>query len=694
MLTMNLISLRSSGTIVFKLSFSSFSASLGKGLTISGGTLSTTNVCPFRDANDKTSPDSSLCPDNGDQQLYLVGVGLPAGSSSAIVTAAICITQPNWIKFLATTPLDSYQVGPYTLSQVQLNAWTGAQAKPFDSNLGLPDLVTDGTQINVEICGTFQISIPSFTTSQKVGCARLDPAGTGYAVLGQIGTLDGVGIGWTNIAAKPMASIRLWSNNVPLQTNIVVIGGTLVVPAKVLSMLGFTDQQTATITGAVSKSGLTVTASAIPYNIGFGSAPLVFQVTSVQTTLAITGSGSITPTVATSFQAITSGTFGWPPLSFDRDIVVNINFNPSDGTATADAGATGSTSESNDGLTPATKLQDASSATFVWNNAFGIPGLNLWYFSVSFQMSRNGRLSGSSMGMVAYLDPKGSGILSGTDWLYSTITYSKIPASACIAFGFDGTGTKTKVNIKNVLYSSKFLFGITDTGCTTELGPTLPPKFVGFSFSSTIGGASFDISLLLTSDGYYGKVAVKEVTIAGVYYPSVTLQVQVGIDSSGQVTDSTSVMFDGTMICEVGQFYSNVKLYRGTNDVSQHIKVTGADIVFKGSEFSIPEFGFEVDVDTPATGCATISSYFYGKVIMKSTTFSIDRAGIVLKCGKIQIFQLWITFSHYRYVTWWVILSQRSRYSWRIAFLALQRLEPSNQVRQSQDRLLDQHTVY
>lgn len=646
--TRSSLALRQDGTFNFQLKYKLQPITLNSnGLKITKATLTLTNLCPFRD--DQRNADSEACPPNGDKQLYLASPAISL-STGATASGAFCLTQSSWVKFMASS-IASFTAGPVTLTNAELFIWTGAATSgQYDPNLLLPNW-GDAT-LNVQVCGTFSFPIPSYTTASTAGCARLYTQNSNYhVIIGQTGTLTGLGIGWTDIKSTP-PTITLYGQSVQLVASSAVVAGTLTVPTKLLAQLGLGSSTTVQITGLVSSSGITTTLT-LPLTIGYSKPPLVFQISNLAATLQITGASSWTLNGTASVKA----TIGWSPNTFTKTIVVGVTSSETSDGAQVEAGNQGDSSDENDGLTPSTKLSDPPSATYIWpDNAFGIPGFNLWYLSLTFTIS-SGTPSGYALALVGYLDPtKTAGVLTGTDWLYSGLSFSTMPSSQCVVFAFDGTGTNTGISIKDVLIAKKFQFGYSSTGCTVPGLPdgiTLDANFFGFLFWSTIGNSgSFLIAVKKSSTGFQGQVGVTDFTLAGITYQSVQLSVSVTMDpSTGQATDS-DVSFQAQMKTDIGTFSASVDCSKGTNGIDQSIQVSGADIAFKsGTDFSIDSFAFSVVVQMPAGGgCGYFDTAASGSITMKNSKFTLDDAEIAINCGKVYKFVLWFTYSHYQ--TW------------------------------------------
>jgi len=386
-----------------------------------------------------------------------------------------------------------------------------------------------------------------------------------------------------------------------LMTGTKTVSGTWPVPDKLAKELGVTPVlTTCDVTGTVGQAGIEVGGTCAA-NIALGAEPLKFGLSTVDAKIALSNA---TWTFAAS--TVVDATFGWAPLAYNFPMTFTLNSDQSSDGASAATDAGGTSTEAVDGDTPATALKQPQSAKFVWPNAFGITGLNLWSLTANFKL--NG-LSVPAVGfqVINYLDPtKFKGVLSGTDWLFSSLTLSNQQTTPCFAFGFDGTAGNARVNIKDVLLASKFAVGVAKSGC--RVGQlNLPAGFSGLVLQSTVGGGQVNLQLQRSgSTTFAGTTSVKNVAISGVSYPNVALTVNVVQDASGNLISSV-VQFSGDMSTEIGTFASTVDLSKGTSGLTQSLTVTGGNIVFSSASngFEIKSIGFSATISSPASGCAS-----------------------------------------------------------------------------------------
>jgi hypothetical protein len=608
------------------------------------GSLSFGTQCPFR--NQDNTPDMTKCPvvKAGHSPIY-------ASLTSAIlndrhnITGGLSLTyasfenQLPWFR-MESARLDAINVGLVSISDSSLVIWYGPRKDSYDPKMALPDLSASTDGFSLEYCGKFTISVPQITNLAKSGCARPSPAGW---VIGQSGIQTGLGIAWTsltNFKNGPLPNASFYNVAKKLIKDVGTVSGKWPLPGKLGNELGVPGQY-CKVTGT-AKNGIDLTGEC-PVNIGLGEAPLVWKLSQVHAFIHLGGAGgkfkASAPTIAS---------FGWAPLVYQMPL--NVTLKSSDARAMSmvvSAHGVGKTTESHDGLTSATALKNPKEAKFLWENAFGITGLKLWSLTATFQWTGLG-VPQVGFQLVSYLNPsKFAGLMTGTDWMFSSLTLSNQQATPCFAFGFDGSRGNSRLNIKNVLVASKFAVGVAKSSCSVG-SLSLPAGFSGLILESQIGGGSFSIQLQRSGHTLFqGKAGVTNVNIAGVSYPQIELNVVVQQDANGNV-QTQSVQFTGDMSTQIGTFASIVSLDMGTNGLTQTLTVTGANIVFSSASngFEIKSIGFSATIFAPASGCSSWGAGFAATIKMKDKTYSVNQASLSFSCGTLTSFVFSMSISH------------------------------------------------
>jgi hypothetical protein len=618
-------------------------------VSITQGTLTFSNQCPFR--NNTKQPDMTKCPTPTNATapaLYASLTGAIINNKGRVtggfsLNAGAFESSSQWVR-LEGTGLNPINAGVVTITDPQMVVWSGARQDAFDEAMVLPDVSAATSGYGIEFCGGFSIEIPNLVNLAKSGCARPTPQGF---VVAQNGITNGLGTAWTSMTSFMNGSLPSVSfNGVAKQliSNTKTVSGTWPVPDKLAQELGVTQAvTTCDVTGTAGQSGLELGGICLA-NIALGTEPLKLSVSSLDITLVVT-----TDTWTFSGGTSISATFGWAPLAVSIPMSFTISSNSTSDGATAGTDAGGTSSESVDGDTAATALKTPQDAKFIWPNAFGITGLNLWAMTTNFKL--NGLTTAPAVGfqIINYLDPtKFKGVLTGTDWMFSSLSLSNQQTTPCFAFGFDGSTGNSKVSIKDVLLASKFGVGVAKSSC--KIGSlNLPAGFSGLVFQSTLGGGSFNIQLQRSgTTTFAGTASVKNVALSGVQYPNVLLTVNVRQDANGNIQSQT-VQFTGDMSTEVGTFASTVSLDKQTNGLKQSLTVSGADMDFSSASggFELQSISFTTAIDAPSSGCASWMAAFSGSVKMKETTYTVNKASLAFSCGTLTSFIFSMSISHY-----------------------------------------------
>jgi len=548
-------------------------------------------TCPF--------DDTTKCPNEPvfiklvNAQLTMPGVKTPSGSPLAVTAIGGVGTSGDWARLEATTGDLTFEGNGVT--NPQLTIWYGPRSDSFSPDMQMPDLSSLSKGVNVEFCGGFSIKIPSVVNKNTKGCVDWTPVGFAMGQLGLGSSFSGtmpststgsgdlnattniMGVGFTSLSAsaiKGLPSPNFVFNKVKtsLLNQTFTMGGIASLPGVVGKAIGTnTDGLTSldfTVNGSFNASMLNLTGS-VPVKIDFGTEPLKFGLTSLSAGIELS-KGNFSFTLGTSADA----TFGYSgsggATSFKMGIALTAVANPAPGVALV-ANAQGS-APSLSGSFPSVP----SAATYIWSNAFGIQGYNLW--SLSAQI---GYIDGSpALGYTStgYLNPKNpamsklidcSGACGDDDYIKSTLVLNVSLTEPCLAYGFDGTASNTSLSLSGGVAKTKvFKIGVAPNGCTVGTGTSavqLPKLFFGFAFSTDIKGTGVDVITTTSDQGLYAKYQVTNFRLGPVNYNNVLFEFN--ISTSGESTTT----FAADMTTDAGTFKVNSKLAVSGSSFNQHL---------------------------------------------------------------------------------------------------------------------------
>ena len=520
-------------------------------------------TCPFED--------SSKCPEGEtflkliDAQMVMPGVTLEDGSPLTVAAVGGIATSGDWARLEASTADLTFEGNGVT--DPKMTIWYGERNDSFDPNLEMPDLSSLSEGLNVEFCGGFSISIPKVANKSTSGCVNWSPAGFAMGQLGGGSSMSGtmpntdfgsgnangsaniMGVGFTNLASSaltklPSPEFVFDSVATALKSKTFVLGGVGSLPGTVGKAIGVnTDGLTSLefdITGSFSSTSLSAK-GAVDVNIAFGAEPLKMTLTELSASIDLSSQG-----FAFTLGTTADATFGYSSSGGTTVAKMNIAL-----TAVADpipgmalvASAQGTSSS----LTSDGQPTNPAEARYLWTNAFGINGYNLWNLSAQI-----GFISGSpALGYAStgYINPLDSsmrkivdcgGSCNTNDYLRSNLILNVSLTEPCLAWGFDGSATNTAISLSGgVAKTTVFKIGVAPNGCTVGSGDTavtLPKLFFGFQFVTDIKGTEVEVITTTSEDGLYAKYEVSNFRLGPVNYKNVLFEFEIETNGSSSTT--------------------------------------------------------------------------------------------------------------------------------------------------------------
>ena len=667
--------------------------------------LATGAALTFTPTISNSCPAGLTCPAGDTTTAYLSTNGTLAvtGLPSLNVIGAVRL-DGGWALLQTTTSNPtalSFSVGTSSIaiSSPTLTIWKTAshQSNPNSSSstLVMPDLSSITNGLNVEFCGTFQISTPITGDQQTGGCVEWSPQGI---VLAQTKNLNAVsttanagatvntnvkGVAWTNLPSSftgkgGIATVSFSGVPTPTFPSTISMGGVSTLPGVVMSALGKPSVPfDFNISGQFSASGFTVTGS-VPVNLTISNKPpLAIDVKSLDGTIAWSTSGGGSLAIGTQSQL----TLGYSPNTSTATSSVALQISPTGISLTLTALGTPVAGDTADGLTPATRLAYPSQARYLATKWMGIDGLNLWSLTGSIGWGSDG-LPTLTYSTSTYINPNGvttkpfikcgTSTCGDADWMVSSVIVGAGVGNTCFAYTFDGTSTSggaTTLSLNGgVIKTSKFALGASASGCIVN-GITLPAGFAGLKFSTTIGSTILDLTLSYSATtGFCYSQNIGNLNLGGIVYNAVYLSVSM-VPTGTSATCGTNAK--GVAITNSGgtttSFYANWNVpsltgsdaaHAMTVDATMSVSATGGLLAslsaklptLKGSytdwKFTDVSFSTTLAVPTDPAACGSIDTTAAGTFFMKSNTYKLNTFALKIDCHGLQKFVFDMYFTH------------------------------------------------
>ena len=287
--------------------------------------------------------------------------------------------------------------------------------------------------------------------------------------------------------------------------------------------------------------------------------------------------------------------------------------------------------------------------SYLWDDAFGIPGAHLWALSAQIQY-KNGA-PGLGVGATLYLDPsKATGLLTGTDWLKGDMALNVSRAEPCFSFGFDGTGTNTKVQIDGgVFATSKFQMNFAPKGC--EIGESngepayVVPVGSTIALDTALGDTSIHLDIEIGRDDnnlptFYMDTAVNNAKIGGFIFNTMQLTMDISADHA-------DISYIGDFSTPLGNFYGDFDLSVNSDKLRMAGNISVTDWQLVGGTMDISAFNYSMTMDIPfGSGvCASYTSATSGQMTMGGKSYAFT-GSIGMNCGNLNSLHIGFTYRH------------------------------------------------
>jgi hypothetical protein len=287
---------------------------------------------------------------------------------------------------------------------------------------------------------------------------------------------------------------------------------------------------------------------------------------------------------------------------------------------------------------------------YLWDDAFGIPGMHLWAFSMQVEIV-NGE-PGLAVETTVYQDPTKLGrIMYGTEWLKSDLYLEIDELQPCFKFDFlSPDGTSGVQMAGGAIKASDFSIAFAPRGCA--IGDYKMPPGASMLFDAQIGDGTVDFALDIEKDSkgapqLTGDVAVKNINIGGIDYHDMEMSVLIS------PTDD-SVSYAADMTLPMGEFSGEYDMSATTGKSnSMHIdgdvELTDWGWTSKdGYGLKVDEFDFDFVMDVGSNNCGTFSADAKSNAQMDfamATNINFD-GDIAMECGVLTKLDIVFDYTH------------------------------------------------
>jgi hypothetical protein len=476
------------GTINWQMSVTLSNITLVSNLaTLVNPTFTISNACP------EGLPDSQ-CPTGNTSYLWASGtlemnLGVGLGTQDVGLTGVYGL-QSGGFELTATFSDISVVSGLLTIKSPTISlSYNEGKTVSTGTIGGLGNGTVNGYTISIS--GTVALNLPGFSQSLPVLLTYALGGGGGSSGYNfnltcdfpSIGTLGSTGAATSDFAYTSSASsISLNGLSVNIPANTLVLGGQFVLPGWMASYLGGSLPNVAlyaTYTNAESYSVSGVFPTNLP--IPTGSPDFSFSVTSFSVSLSM-GLLGYTQKLDASGTFTISGSAG--------NAVINVVIGLSYQDAT----------EEITGSITATAVEG-----YLWNNAFGLPGINLQAFAIQVGIElATSPIPLPSLGLAANLVITGPlasnlGIVSGTS-IFALLNLSA--TSPCMDVQIGRPGGPTAINIGGGLITASYAdLVLAPDGCT--VGTYVVQPGFALDFQGAFFGVPLSVSALISIDPTY-----------------------------------------------------------------------------------------------------------------------------------------------------------------------------------------------
>jgi hypothetical protein len=282
---------------------------------------------------------------------------------------------------------------------------------------------------------------------------------------------------------------------------------------------------------------------------------------------------------------------------------------------------------------------------YLWDDAFGIPGMHLWAVTASVEIDEGE--PGLGLQATVYQDPtRVSHLLFGTSWIKGDAYVNVDEADPCFGFDFLGVDGQSGVEIADgALKATDFSINVAPRGCA--IGDYVVPMGESIEFDGKVGDGTVHFLLEITEDDagvpeFIGDVAVTELNVGGVDYRDLEMSVLV------TPTDS-SVSYVADMELPNGSFNGEFDMEGNDEGVHVHGSADLTDWAWSSSSakgLQVQELSFDMDMDVDDNNCSKFDIDANGVGTLGNKT-SLDFDYLMnMNCGELEQLQLRFDYTH------------------------------------------------
>jgi hypothetical protein len=282
---------------------------------------------------------------------------------------------------------------------------------------------------------------------------------------------------------------------------------------------------------------------------------------------------------------------------------------------------------------------------YLWDDAFGIPGMHLWAVTASVEIDEGE--PGLGLQATVYQDPtRVSHLLFGNTWIKGDAYVNIDEADPCFGFDFLGVDGQSGVEIADgALKATDFSINVAPRGCA--IGDYVVPMGESIEFDGMVGDGTVHFLLEFTEDEegtpeFIGDVAVTNLNIGGVDYRDLEMSVLV------TPTDS-SVKYVADMELPNGSFNGEFDMEGNDEGVHVHGDVDLTDWAWSSSSMKglqVEELSFDMDMDVGDDNCSTFDVDAKGVGTLGNKT-SLDFDYVMnMNCGELEELELRFDYTH------------------------------------------------
>ncbi len=280
---------------------------------------------------------------------------------------------------------------------------------------------------------------------------------------------------------------------------------------------------------------------------------------------------------------------------------------------------------------------------YLWDEAFGIPGMHLW--AISAQVDFEDGLPGLGVSATTYQDPtKMTHVMTGTDWIKGDMAVNISESDPCFLFDFQSDGGNSGVSLgTGVFTANDFSINFAPRGC--QVGPYTLPKGASLSFDGELGDGTvnFDIAITEGDDGpeFTEDIGITDITIGGFDFKEMELSILL------TETDD-SITFVGDMVTPMGNFNGSYDLNANETELIMDGSVSLTDWGWSGGGFDVEEFDYDMSMTVPfgAGECGSFTSDTSGLMDMAKKSSLSFTGDLSMNCGKLEVLKLDYDYKH------------------------------------------------